>query len=116
MQIMRTQHKFNATTKMYKSRLATWNVRKYMNCAERETACRMIKLKQGASETPGKVIVRGKARSHDSFLRHMGQSRAGVRKETLLVDSWKLEDIVIDTSRTTLPDSQIWPLLYPKSP
>jgi hypothetical protein len=116
MQIMRTQHNFNATTKMYKSRLTSWDIRKYMTWAERETACRVLKLKQGAGEASGKVIVRGKARNPDVFLRHMGQSRAANRRKELLANNRNLEDIVIGTWRKAQSGSQILPTMYPAGP
>jgi hypothetical protein len=116
MQIMRTQHSFNATVKMYKSRIAKWDVRKYMTCAEREEACRVLKLKQAAGETPGKVIVRGKARNTDVFLRHMRQSRVGVQRRQRPMNSEYPEDIVIDSIDTNQLRSQVWPTMYPAGP
>src|SRR5258708_30098314 len=62
MQIMQAQHDFRATAKMYKSRLTAWDIRKYMTWAEREAACRVIKVKQGTGDAHGKVVVRGKGR------------------------------------------------------
>jgi tetratricopeptide (TPR) repeat protein len=116
MQIMRTRHHFHATVKMYKSRLAAWDVRKYMTRAEREVACRVLKLNQRTGEASGKVIVRGKERNPDVFLRHMGQSRAAIRRRQLLQSSDRLEDIVIDSVNTKQFQSQIWPTMYPTGP
>lgn len=116
MQIMRTEHKLNATVKMYKSRLATWDVRKYMTWAERETACRIMKLKQGAGEASAKVIVRGKERNPDVILRHMGQSRAKFRRRQLIQDSKHLDDIVIDSIKTQQRRWHIWPTMYAAGP
>ena len=113
MQIMRTQHHFHATVKMYKSRLTAWDVRKYMTRAEREVACRVMKLSQRTGETPGKVIVRGKERNLDVFLRHMGQSRAGIRQRQLLQSSKRLEDVIVDSVNTKQFNSQLWPTMYP---
>ena len=116
MQIMRTRHHFHATVKMYKSRLAAWNVRKYMTRAEREVACRVLKLNQRTGEASGKVIVRGKERNLDVFLRHMGHSRAGIRRRRLLHSSERLEDIRIDSVNTKQLHSQVWPTMYPAGP
>jgi tetratricopeptide (TPR) repeat protein len=116
MQIMRTQHHFHATIKMYKSRLAAWDVRKYMTRAEREVACRVMQLNERAGETSGKVIVRGKERNLDVFLRHAGQSRAGTRRRRLLQSGRRLEDVVIDSVKAKQFHSQIWPTMYPAGP
>jgi tetratricopeptide (TPR) repeat protein len=116
MQIMRTRHHFHATVKMYKSRLAAWNVRKYMTRAEREVACRVLKLNQRKGEAAGKIIVRGKERNPDVFLRHMGQSRAAIRRRQLLQSSDRLKDIVIDSVNTEQFHSPIWPTMYPPGP
>ena len=112
MQIMRTRYHFNATIKMYKDRLAAWDVRKYMTRAEREVACRVMKLNERAGETSGKIIVRGKERNLDVFLRHMGQSRAGIRRKRLLQSSNRVEDIIIDSVITEQFNSQIRPTMY----
>jgi Clr5 domain len=95
---MQTENNFKATKKMYKSRLAAWGIRKYMTRAEGEVACRVLKLKHRNVEALGKIIVRGKARNPDVFLRHMGQSRTGSWRRQLLqnVASLHEADIVIE--------------------
>jgi tetratricopeptide (TPR) repeat protein len=115
-QIMRIQHHFHATAKMYKIRLAAWDVRKYMTRAEREVACRVMKLNQRTGEISGKVIVRGKERNPNVFLRHMGQSRVGIRRRQLLQSSKRLENIIVDSVKTKQFHSQIWPTIYPAGP
>ena len=118
MQIMQSQHSFNATTKMYKSRLTTWNVRKYMTLAERESACRVIKSKQRKGEACGKVIVRDQEKNLDVFLRHMKQSRAGMRQRRLSPNDGPREgvDTVIESMEPRTLDSSIQPNMFPGGP
>jgi hypothetical protein len=98
MHFMQTEHNFKATKKTYKSRLTAWNVRKYMTRAEREVACRVMKLKHRNGEALGNIIIRGKERNPDVFLRHMGQSRTGDHRRRLLHNGAALNetDIVIN--------------------
>lgn len=115
MRIMQAQHGFNGTIKMYKRRLTAWNVRKYMTRAEREITCRAINAKQRTGEAYGKVIVRGKERTPDVFLRHMKRPRTGLRRRRMLQcgTRWNAPDLVMDYVGPDPPRTQIRPLMYP---
>ena len=113
MQIMQEKHSFKATIKMYKNRLKCWNARKYMTKTERDVASRVMQARNRRGEPFGRVIVRGKDRKLDVFLRHMGQSRVRAHQETVLEDGDLSQDIIIDNFTSLQCPVFLLPLMYP---
>jgi hypothetical protein len=101
MQIMQREHSFKATVKMYKSRLKSWNARKYMTKTERDFVSRALRDKKYRGEPYGRVIVRGKDKKLDIFLRHMGHSRA--HRGSLDDNSNSSQDIIVDSLMSPSP-------------
>lgn len=118
MKFMQDRHAFNASKKMYKSRFTAWKVRKYMTRAERDIACRAIKAKQHAGKKYERIMVRGKERTPDVFLRHMKKPRAGLRRRRLLRDTTprNVPDIIIGDLLRNHSGSSIRPIMYPAGP
>ena len=77
MGIMRDQHSFRATTKMYKSKLTDWKVRKYLTSAQRDAVCERLAHSKGVfrPRRHEKIIVNGQERNLTMFARHMKQSQ-----------------------------------------
>lgn len=113
MQIMQDEHGFQATMKMYKNRLKSWNARKYMTKTERDVASRVMQARERRGEPYGRVIVRGKDRKLDVLLRHMCRSRACARRRKALEDGDPSQDIIIDDLTFLQHQVFLSPLIYP---
>jgi Clr5 domain len=113
MQLMQEKHGFKATMKMYKNRLKSWNARKYMTKTERDVASRVMRARERRGEPYGRVIVRGKDRKLDVFLRHMGRSRVCVHRRKVLEDGDPSQDIIIDDLTSLQCPVFLSPLIYP---
>jgi hypothetical protein len=113
MQIMQEKYSFKATIKMYKNRLKCWNARKYMTKAERDVVSRVMQARKRSGEPIGRVVVRGKDKKLDVFLRHMGQSRSRAHQENVLEDGDLSQDIIIDNPTSLHCPVFLSPLLYP---
>jgi hypothetical protein len=111
MQIMREQHDFKATQKMYKSKLKLWKARKYVTKRERDIANQVIQMKKRRGEAHGRVIIRGKDRL-DALLRHSGQSRVRACRRQMPESIDYSQDIVIN-EHVPSQNPIISPPLYP---
>ena len=111
MRIMREEHDFKATPKMYKSKLKIWKARKYLTKREHDIASQVLQTKQRRGEPYGRVIIRGKDRL-DALLRHTGQSRVRACRRHMSESIDSSQDIVINEHMPS-QYSLIAPPLYP---
>ena len=57
MKFMLERYDFRATTKMYKTRISDWGLRRNLRWSEREETCRIVKQRWLSGEKVSKIIV-----------------------------------------------------------
>jgi hypothetical protein len=77
MKFMRERYDFRATTKMFKTRISYWDIRRNLRRSEREDACRELQQRWLAGEEVSAVVVRGQEKNVAVLLRHMRNARRG---------------------------------------
>lgn len=93
MRFMSERYDFRATTKMYKTRVSDWDIRRNLRKHEREDACRDLQQRWLSGEKPSKVVIRGQEKDVEVCLRHMRNANRGNQNERLAprAQTWRMQ-------------------------
>jgi tetratricopeptide (TPR) repeat protein len=117
MHIMASRYDFHATVKMYKSRLTAWNVRKYTNWVNRETACQSMGITRGNNNELGTMVVGGNPRNRQVFLRHTRNIDSVCKKKQSSEENLRMTFGQVNLgSRTPQPHMLASTPMYPAGP